>query len=442
MIDPRDERVDVRLRRAIESGSMPKELLVCGPAGTGKTYSILSVIHTLARDVPNLRILFLRATRVSLTESVLVTYEQEILPADGCEGIAAGAGRSHRGAYSYPNGTQIVVRGLDRNPASILSTVWDIVFANEAIEFNEEAWETIVSRMGRPGRDSRLGWMIADTNPSYPDHWLKKRADSGAVVLWDTSHRANVAMHDGRDWTAVGRAYMASLDKLTGPRRKRLKDGVWAQGDGIWFDNFDPEIHVDAARAEYNPFLRTYCAIDTGLETGAVWFQVRDGSAPVVTVFDDYFAYHLTPERNASNILAKMEPRGPVHRYFSDPAGDSRNASGIITLAEYERVGVRPMERWPRRNPTETLIHLETFVGGDGNPPRLFIHPRCRHLISAMSNYVRHTDRSGRMLDVPKDPQHPAEELVDSLRCGLVALFPEGRAPKPTFQTVHASRIR
>ena len=45
--DPRDERVDVRLARALRSGRLPKELLVCGPAGTGKTFAILCLLHLL-----------------------------------------------------------------------------------------------------------------------------------------------------------------------------------------------------------------------------------------------------------------------------------------------------------------------------------------------------------------------------------------------------------
>ena len=49
MIDPnRHLRVDVRLKRAFKSGAFPKRLLICGPAGTGKTYSILLFLHRLA----------------------------------------------------------------------------------------------------------------------------------------------------------------------------------------------------------------------------------------------------------------------------------------------------------------------------------------------------------------------------------------------------------
>ena len=201
--DSRHERIDVRLRRAMTAGAMPKELLICGPAGTGKTYPILSVLHCLATEY-RLRVLLLRATRVSLTESVLVTYEQEILHADNCEWLANGASRSHRHLYRYPNGSELVIGGLDRNPTRILSTAWDIVFANEAIELQEEVWETIGTRLSRPGRDSRFGWLIGDTNPSYPQHWLKKRCDTELTTLWDTTHEANPVLFNGSNWTDQG----------------------------------------------------------------------------------------------------------------------------------------------------------------------------------------------------------------------------------------------
>jgi phage terminase large subunit len=96
-------RVDTRFRRAVEAGAMPKECLIVGPAGTGKTFGVLAVLHSIAKKYPNLRILLLRQTRVSLSESVLVTYEQDVLAGDGMGGIAAGASRRNRAGYRYPS---------------------------------------------------------------------------------------------------------------------------------------------------------------------------------------------------------------------------------------------------------------------------------------------------------------------------------------------------
>jgi hypothetical protein len=120
-------RVDTRLRQAVEAGALPKELLVCGPAGTGKTYGILAALHQIACRYRGLRILVDRQTRVSLTESVLPTYEQEVLAADGMGSLAAGASRRHRAGYVYPTGTEIVLgawtsRGGSPRPAGTSPT--------------------------------------------------------------------------------------------------------------------------------------------------------------------------------------------------------------------------------------------------------------------------------------------------------------------------------
>lgn len=222
---------------------MPKELLICGPAGTGKTYGVLSILHCLARDYPGMRILFVRATRASLTESVLVTFEQKVLPADGYAWLAEGQQRSHRQSYKYPNGSEIVLAGLDRSPTRVLSTEWDIVFCNESTELQATVWETISSRLDRPGRASRFGWLWGDTNPDGPQHWLKRRADSGKTTLWTTVHEANPLLFDGLRWTPAGLKYLHRLDALTGVRYLRLRKGLWAGAEGLVYDQYDPAVH-------------------------------------------------------------------------------------------------------------------------------------------------------------------------------------------------------
>jgi len=120
-MDDAAEMVESRLVRTIELGEMPTELLIAGPAGTGKTQAIVKTLDCLCADEPNLRVLFVRSTRAALTESVLVTYEQEILAADGCEAICQGVARSHRHSYKYPNGSELVLAALDRNPVKARS---------------------------------------------------------------------------------------------------------------------------------------------------------------------------------------------------------------------------------------------------------------------------------------------------------------------------------
>jgi hypothetical protein len=437
MIDTnRHLRVDVRLARAIESGTLPRELLICGPAGTGKTWAILSTIHQIAADYEKLRILIVRQTRASLTDSAMVTFEQEILPLDGMEGIASGATRKHRSSYLYPKGSEIVLGGMD-NPTRIASTAWDLVYINESIELEEDGWDTIGSRLDRPGRDRRFGFLIADTNPGDPSHWLKKRCDNKRTALWDTIHEANPALHDGRDWTHDGRVYMARLDRLQGTRRKRLLQGIWSAGEGQWFETFSDAHQSD--RAEFDPAYPVHLAVDSGVHTGAAWFQVRPGpDGPTVTVFGDYYAFNLPANEAARQIKEKGVELcgGRFDRGVTDPAGKASSPIGPTVIGEYQRAGLG-LDFWPSfpGSVVDGLALIESFVAT--SPPALTVHPRCRHMIDAFSNYSREK-RAKQWIDRPKDPQHPHEELMDSLRGGLLDKFPQGRRPAPNLRTVSA----
>ncbi len=71
----------------------------------------------------------------------------------------------------------------------------------------------------------------------------------------------------------------------------------------------------------------------------------------------------------------------------------------------------------------------------------LLMHPRCEHLKAAFQNYVRKQSAAGEFLDEPVDPLHPHEDLMDALRGGVRDRFPEGRAPQPNFQRLHAGAI-
>lgn len=432
--------VTTRLEKGLRTRTLPKDLLIVGAAGTGKTFGILDWLHCYCRDNANLRVLFCRAQKSSLSESVLVTYEQEILARRGCESIAAGVQRRVRQVYRYPSGSEIVAGGLDKD-TKLLSTAWDIVYLNEAIEANEEAWETLKARLGRPGRRMRFGLLIGDTNPGPESHWLKARCDAGHTALWDTSHEANPAMFDGRAWTPAGRAYLAGLDRLTGTRKLRLRYGRWVAGEGAWFPDFDRKKHV-SADAAFDPALPVHVAVDCGTSqhTGAVFFQLRR-SPDRVTVFGDYHSAEGFSRANAERIKAKVHALagGRLDTVRLDPAASARTGVGPAAFAEYEAVfGRRALSYWPTHGVADGLDLVESFVAVD--PPQLAIHPDAGHLIAAFENYVR-AKRGGQWAGYPEDPQHPHEDLMDALRGGLVDRFPAGRRPPSNTPRIRASRV-
>ena len=82
----------------------PNELLLEGPAGTGKTRALLEWVNYLCEKYAGIRVLMLRQTRESLTESVLVEWESEVLW-PGHPAIHGSSSRNTRQNYHYPNGS-------------------------------------------------------------------------------------------------------------------------------------------------------------------------------------------------------------------------------------------------------------------------------------------------------------------------------------------------
>lgn len=260
-----------------------------GPAGTGKSRCWLEKLHLICEMFPGARCLIVRKTRESLSEAALFTYETMVLPQG--HPLLDGARRSHRQHYLYPNGSEIVVAGLDK-PQKLMSTEFDFIYIQEAIECEKDDVEILISRL----RNNIVPFqqLVFDCNPDKPGHWIRQESLSGMFPLHATWHEDNptlweeappevqifiaraldedpdtdlgtlgetwpVEAQDGRRgrWTVEGTAYRARLDMATGARYKRLRLGLWVSAEGAIYeehwktdgpqsnlvDHFDPPIH-------------------------------------------------------------------------------------------------------------------------------------------------------------------------------------------------------
>lgn len=222
-------------------GVVADEVMVAGPAGTGKSRCILEYLYALSLKHAGVRGLIVRATRHSLTESALVTFEDHVIP--GRPVWATNQQRRVRQSYQLPNGSEIVVGGLD-NTAKFMSTEFDWIYVQEAREIEEAAWEDLTSRL----RNGKLPFqmILGDTNPDAPTHWIQERARSGALRLIESRHEDNPMLFDVRRdaLTEVGRVYLGRLDRLTGVRKLRLRDGKWVGAENMVFPDWDTTVHL------------------------------------------------------------------------------------------------------------------------------------------------------------------------------------------------------
>jgi PBSX family phage terminase large subunit len=215
-----------------------EEILIHGPAGTGKTRGNLEKLHLVLTKYSNARGLLVRKTRSSLTNTGIVTYEKEVLaPGDHCPFHTPSQ------SYKYPNGSSLVVGGLD-DSTKIMSSQYDIVLGIEATEFEEDDLQDIKTRL----RNFVVPYqqVILDCNPAPPSHWLYRRMLAGQITGFTSVHEDNPVYYDKvkKEWTDKGKAYLKTLDALTGVRYKRLRLGIWCAAEGMVYDNWNADIHL------------------------------------------------------------------------------------------------------------------------------------------------------------------------------------------------------
>ncbi len=220
------------------------EVLISGPAGTGKSRACLEKIHMMCMMTPGTKALILRKTLASLGSSALATWRKFVVP----EAVAIGAVVYYGGSkeepaqYRYRNGSSVVIGGLDK-ATRVMSTEYDIIYIQEATECTLDDLEMVNTRL----RNWNISFqqLLMDCNPAGDKHWLKLRANEGLVRLIESRHEDNPRLfNEDGSLTERGKKYIAILDKLTGVRYKRLRLGLWVSAEGIVYDEFDPAVHV------------------------------------------------------------------------------------------------------------------------------------------------------------------------------------------------------
>lgn len=334
------------------------EFVLSGPAGTGKSRGALEYMHACALMYPRSRQLIVRKTRVSLTESGLVTFERYVLGEDNP--ICAGVQRANRSLYTYPNGSEIVVGGIDR-PARIMSTEFDQIYTQEAVELSMTDYESLLTRL----RNGVMPFqrLIGDCNPDRPDHWLKQRADAGRCVMRATRHEDNPVLFDeAGNITERGAAYLAKLDSLTGVRYLRLRLGLWVQAEGAVYEEWDEAIHL-LDHFEPPASWRRIRAIDFGYTNPFVclWIAI-DPDGRMYVYRELYMTGRIVADH--AGVIRQMSEGERFEATVADHDAEDRAtlaAGGIPTVAAYKpiRVGIE-------------AVQARLRAAGDGKP-RLFV---------------------------------------------------------------------
>ncbi|MFD9618491.1 phage terminase large subunit [Streptomyces virginiae] len=386
------------------------EVLLSGPAGTGKSRACLEKLHLLALMHPGMRGLIVRKTLASLGSTGLVTFREHVAKEALESGVVQWYGGSPQESpqYRYSNGSVLVVGGMDK-ASRIMSSEYDVVYVQEAIELTEDDWEAITTRL-RNGKIS-FQQLMADTNPSVPTHWLKRRCDRGSTVMLNCRHEDNpVLFHDGV-LTPSGEAYIGKLEALTGVRHSRLRKGQWVAAEGLIYENFDPSVHLIAPFEIPEEWTRWW-VVDFGFTNPFVlqwWAEDPDGR---LYLYREIYRTRRLVEDHARDALKLMQdvdgnwteprPRAVICDHDAEDRATLHRHLGLATTAAKKTVsdGIQAVQ--------------SRLKAADDGKPRVFI----------LRGALVERDTA---LEEAKRPASTEEEIV-----GYVWDSAPGKAPKET----------
>ncbi|MPZ68595.1 MAG: terminase [Actinobacteria bacterium] len=381
------------------------EVVIAGPAGTGKSRACLQKLMVAADKYRGCRILIARKTRESLTQSALVTWEKKVLP----QGWERRITFHHEDQeYRFPGGSVVVLGGLDK-PSKIMSTEFDLIYVQECRELGQEDWESLLSRLRHGAMPYQQ--IIGDTNPDAPEHWIKLRERDGHILILESRHEDN---------PTVTLDYLAKLDSLTGYQYQRLRLGLWVAAEGMFFTEWNPEVHICEPFDIPAEWTR-WTATDYGFADPfcTLWFA-RSPDSKHTYVYRELYATGLRDEQQAK-LIKERSSNERIVRYVGDPSmfnmRTEQDKPSIATV--YEANGVR-LERGvnDRRSGWQTVRRA---LACEDSPPRLQVfRGRCPNLIRTLPAMVHDPLDAEDLADKIKS-QKTEDHGVDALRYGLVA---------------------
>lgn len=405
-----------------------------GPAGTGKTHGFVWKDHMLCRTYPRTRILWLRLERKRLTETVMVTFERDVLSRDPV--VRLSESRKNRLSYIYPNRSEIIL-GDFSDPQKFYSGEFDAIrcFQGEELPSSEQV-ETLMRALRNTSSDIPYKQLAADVNPGNPAQFWNVWCNNGDAVRIKSRLQDNPRYYDENGViTDEGEEYLSFLHKMHGTNFRRLVAGEWCAEEGAIF-SFDDSVHlIDGSLSQKGGMwcLRTAereialewfaCGVDWGdASPGAIVVMGFDRDR-VGYVVEQHYRRNVTTETWAE-VAASIDERFKPHVFVCDHDKDRvarfntrlgsnygrRVGSVAIRANKSVLAGISEMEEFIRGGQfyilRKSLAHAPDTSIADGQP---------RSLQEELPQYIWHKDAvSGMVTDRP-DPRR-ADHAIDATR--------------------------
>lgn len=411
------------------------EFMLAGPSETGKTWATLWLLDSFLRETPKAQAGLLRKVAADINPTVLVTYRRLI---EMSRSGATAFGGEKPEWYDYPNGARLYVGGMDR-PGKVLSGERDFIYVNQSEELTLDDWETLSTRTTGRGAVTKTPMLFGDCNPGPEDHWILKRE---LLKVFHSKHEDNPSLFDtDGSITEQGERTMTKLDALTGIRKTRLREGKWVGAEGLFFEEWDDELHTCEPFAIPGDW-PVWGALDIGRAHPTAWGCLTENDGTIYLVAEHAknnwpIASHCKAIRRQLEIV-RINPSRIKQTVAGHDAFLKRvDGEGVSPAELYERavdpetgesVGIT-LERATVDRVAGATQLLELLGNREiGIRPRLKIFRTCRRTIATMTRMVHDPHDPEDVLKVNADQNgEGGDDEYDMLRYGVMGTKPVRR---------------
>ena len=371
-----------------------------GTYDAGKTYSVCAYMDALAKKYPGARMTFVHRSLNRVHRNIIPTYEKYL----GYKPTSRDAtnptfvtryGGEKPEFFEYPNGTRIYVNGLDQ-PNNLLSDFFDAGFVNQCELLPFEAWDELTARVSERAGVMPIAMLIGDCNPNAPHHWIRQQTKDDKLKYFRMSFLDNpeiieqgsdrlkafkIAFENNPDpklldkvidlFSETGLRRVEKLRNLDGLRFKRGFLGVWASGEGLVFDDFEPETHI--VDTTIMPNWPRYLSVDWGFRNPAsvIWWAHSPDDR--LYAYKEIYKTKLTKPDLIQLIEDNCDPHEDRIRHA---VVDSEDQDGVEQL---KRAGFRVKE--PKKDRVAQIDAVKERLKKDatGQPAIFFKRDRLVH---------------------------------------------------------------
>jgi len=406
-----DNKIPVKLLRKQWDflNSKSREVLYSGAFGAGKTRALCVKLVARAWH-PGAREYLVRKSNVSLKRSTLKT----LLEPDGdLSAVLPAQWYKHNKQdqiIRIYGGGEIMYSGLD-DPEKLGSIPATGVAVDEAVELNEEDWIALRGRIRvRNKGDTLQNQLYGACNPGPPSHFLAERF--GLALNFKPKRGCFAIRTESKDNFFLPKDYLDDLNSLTGVAYKRFVRGLWVGSDGLVYDKFERDRHVQ--HRPITEFPRVIIGQDEGYTNPAVlivvgidndnrlhilreWYESKRLEVEVIAKAQEFHNEFL-PESfiidpSAAKLIAAMEVEGlPVEKADNRVFGGIQKVQSLLRFAgdERPRLTISP-------ECGETIREFETYewMKGKDKPRKQF-----DHAMDAVRYAVAYADEPGVQVEV------------------------------------------